>query len=102
MTYNTGSRSFEKEMKKAIHAYPNPLRPEDPDEITFTGLVAGMEIKILNAGGELVVSAFSPGATYRFVPRSNDGSRLPAGVYMALFYDSASKLSYSIRFAIIQ
>lgn len=102
MTYNSGSRSFEKEMKKEIHAYPNPLRPEDPDEITFTGLVAGMEIKILDAAGNLVETAFSSGAGYRFTPRRADGKRLPAGIYMALFYDPSSKLSHSIRFAIVQ
>lgn len=102
VTYQTGSKSFEEGGEKAIHVYPNPLRPEDPDLITFTGLVAGMELKIADPSGGLVHEAVASGASYSFNARSISGDRLSPGVYMALFSDPKSKHSYSIRFAIIQ
>ncbi len=100
--YNTGSNAFTNESKSSVHVFPNPLRPENPDDITFTGLVSGMELKIVNASGELIHMATSSGASYKFYARNARGERLPAGVYTALLYDPTSKVSYHIRFAIIQ
>lgn len=102
ITYETGSNLFQASPTDKIHAYPNPLRPEDPDKITFTGLAPGMDIKIINEKGDLILSATSIGATYSFAPREESGKRLPAGIYTALFYDTKFKKDHSIQFAIIQ
>lgn len=101
-TLDIGSRTFNKSMEKAIHAYPNPLRPEDPDWVTITGLTAGMDIKIVNAAGALVHSGTSSGASYGFNARTASGDRYAAGVYTVLLYDPRSKLSTQIRIAVVQ
>lgn len=82
-TFQTGSTAFSKEQRSRNHAYPNPLRPEDPDQITLTGLVAGVEIKVIDRTGELILEAVSSGATLSFNARRTNGDR-PPGIYTAL------------------
>lgn len=101
IAYQTGSHPFAKEQRAQIHAYPNPLRPEDPDLITITGLTAGMEIKFTDASGSLVWNAVSSGASYQFNARGSDGERLPAGVYLVALYDPATKLAHYLKIAVI-
>lgn len=101
VTYQTGSRRFDKEQRSEMHVYPNPLRPEDPDLITIVGLTAGMEIKVTDVSGRLLHSAVSNGASYKFNARGDNGERLPSGVYLIALYDPETKMPHYIKMTII-
>lgn len=99
--YLTGTQPATKEALKDMHAYPNPLRPNDPDLITLSGLTAGMEIRIVDEAGFLLHSAVASGYDYPFIPRRSNGERLAPGIYRAVVYDPQSKLSHVVSFAIV-
>ncbi|MDO4692757.1 MAG: T9SS type A sorting domain-containing protein [Porphyromonadaceae bacterium] len=83
-------------------AYPNPLRPEDPDGITLEGLPAGANIHISDASGRLVHQARSVDQSYRWDTYTNQGVRLPSGVYYIRIYAPDGSESQLISVSIIR
>ncbi len=103
MTYQTGNRGMSKEeMKSEIHVYPNPLRPEDTDIVTITGLTVGMEVKVTDSYGNLLHSSTAVGSEVSFPARRTSGERFASGVYVVMVYDPQSSNSQIVRFAVIE
>lgn len=102
VTFRSGSTAFTPEKKREIHAYPNPLRPEDPDLITITDLAAGVEVKIVDTAGSLIFAATASGETLSFNARLASGERIAPGIYHVLAFDPRSKQSHNIRIAVVQ
>lgn len=101
-TFLSGSSEFTKEDRGEVHVYPNPLRPEDPDKLTITGTVSGMEIKVTDSAGSLVYQAVATGASHTFNARQASGDRYAPGIYHLFLYAPSTKVSHSLQFAIIQ
>lgn len=83
-------------------AYPNPLRPEHPDGITLEGLPAGANIHISDASGRLVHQARSVDQSYRWDTYTNQGVRLPSGIYHIRVYAPDGSEAQLISVSIIR
>ncbi len=87
--------------KPSAIAYPNPLRPEDPDIITFDGLPAGAKILVFDTYGHQVLSTETFGVSYKWKPYQSNGTRLAEGVYFAHIYAPNGDEIQEIKLAII-
>lgn len=65
------------------YAYPNPVRPGYEGNITFAGLMADSYVKIVDEGGNVVLSARSNGGTLVWNGKNTAGHRVAPGVYRA-------------------
>lgn len=83
-------------------AYPNPLRPEHPDGITFSNLPAGATIHISDVNGRVVHHATSIDTEHRWDTYTSAGSRVPSGVYTARIYAPIAGEAQTLRIAIIR
>ena len=101
ITLQTGNFDTTEESLSSIHVYPNPLRPEDPDLVTITGLNTGMELRVTNAQGGLVHSAVATGNEYPLTVRSSSGERYAPGIYSVLISDPKSRKARVVRFAVL-
>lgn len=86
---------------KEVYIYPNPLRPEDPDQVTLSQLPAGTTVRILDSAGNLIYQEMAQTGELTITTRLPSGERYPSGIYHALLSDSEGKHSYSIPFAVI-
>ena len=86
---------------KEVYIYPNPLRPEDPDQVTLSKLPAGTTVRILDGAGNLIYQEVALTGQLTITTRLSSGERYPSGIYYALLSDSEGKHSYSIPFAVI-
>lgn len=102
MTYQTGNHSITKEELQQIHIYPNPVRPEDTDQVSITGLTVGMEVKVTDMANNLLYSTTANGAEVSFTIRKSNGERYASGVYMVAISDPNTKNAKLIRFAVIE
>ncbi|MBB6275748.1 type IX secretion system anionic LPS delivery protein PorZ [Porphyromonas circumdentaria] len=102
MTYQTGNQESTKESMTEIHVYPNPVRPEDTDKVTITGLAVGMEIKVTDTYGNLLYTSTATGTEVSFAARRASGERFSSGVYVVMVYDPKSQNSELVRFAVIE
>lgn len=101
ITLQTGNFDTTEESLSSIHVYPNPLRPEDPDLVTITGLNTGMELRVTNAQGGLVHSAVATGNEYPLTVRTSSGERYAPGIYSVLISDPKSRKARVVRFAVL-
>lgn len=86
---------------KEVYIYPNPVRPEDPDQVTLSKLPAGTTVRILDSAGNLIYQEVAQTGELTIITRLPSGERYPSGIYHALLSDSEGKHSYSIPFAVI-
>lgn len=86
---------------KEVYIYPNPLRPEDPDQVTLSKLPAGTIVRILDSAGNLIYQETAQTGQLTITTRLPSGERYPSGIYHALLSDSEGKHSYTLAFAII-
>lgn len=70
--------------------YPNPVRENYSGPISITGLMRDSEVRITDAGGNLVNRMISNGGTAIWDGRNTDGIRVATGVYFALVVDAES------------
>lgn len=84
-----------------IIAYPNPLRPEHPNQITLEGLTAGATIEVSNAAGWLVHRGQTVDNRYEWHTYGGDGRRLPSGVYTIVVHSRSQKKMAQIKVTII-
>lgn len=70
--------------------YPNPVRENYNGPISITGLMRDSEVRISDAGGNLVYEMISNGGTAIWDGRNIDGVRVATGVYFALVADAES------------
>lgn len=101
MAYNIGIAGNFDQLRKEIHVYPNPLRPEDNDKITVSGLSAGVTIRVLDTAGNVLHQDTAITSELSFNARMPNGERYPSGVYQLLVSDANGKQGHTIRFAVI-
>lgn len=101
MAYNIGVAGNFDQLRKEIHVYPNPLRPEDNDKITVSGLSAGVTIRVLDTAGNILHQDTAITSELSFNARMPNGERYPSGVYQLLVSDADGKQGHTIRFAVI-
>lgn len=65
------------------YVYPNPVRPGYEGNITFTGLMDGTYVKVLDAGGNEVFFTRANGGTAVWDGRNGAGRKVTPGVYRA-------------------
>ena len=86
----------------SVYAYPNPVRPEDPDKVTITGLMDNSNVKITDLKGNLIYQTKSIGGQVIWNCLNKSGSRVASGVYLVLAKDSDSSESVVTKIAIIK
>ena len=69
---------------ETIYSYPNPVRPGYQGYVTFQGLVANSEVRVVDAGGNLVKRLISEGGTATWDMMNASGQRVGSGVYTAI------------------
>lgn len=84
-----------------IYAYPNPVRPEYRGYITFKGLMEKTELRIVDAGGNLVKMIHSEGGTATWDGKNTRGERVSSGVYTAICNTSDGEHSGTVKVLIL-
>lgn len=102
MALETGSAEATKESLSNVYAYPNPLRPDNPDKVTIAGLNIGCEIKIIDSSGQIVFETTSVDDHVIWPARYSNGERVASGVYQILIYAPEQKKSTKIGVAVIK
>ena len=67
-----------------VYAYPNPVRPEQADQVTIVGLMSDSNVKITDIAGHLIYQAKSLGGQLTWNCRNYRGERVASGVYLVL------------------
>ena len=84
------------------YAYPNPLRPEDPEGITFRDLPAGARLRITDPTGGLCALLESPTTELFWNTRDGSGTPLASGIYLVTIYPPASGAPQLLKLAILR
>lgn len=71
----------EKLHKNSIEVYPNPVRPDFVGNVSITGLTEDCSINIVSPNGLCVNSGQSNAGMYSWDCASQNGDRVPAGIY---------------------
>lgn len=85
-----------------VKIYPNPLRPEHPNHITFQGLAADTELRIATIGGQVVHRGRSLGGKYEWDTCDTRGRPCGTGVYLLVATTPDGGTSLLGRFAIVR
>ncbi len=67
---------------KDVYVYPNPIRPDYTGDITITGLVADVNVKITDISGNIVFETTSLGGQAIWDGSNYNGERVHTGVYL--------------------
>ncbi|KGN88672.1 hypothetical protein HQ45_08150 [Porphyromonas crevioricanis] len=102
MSLSTGGETASDEVLEKIYAWPNPLRPEQPDMIIIEGLKAGCNVKIINTQGRLLFEENTIDDRLLWNARNADGSRVDSGIYHILVYDPETKAKTKLSVAVIK
>jgi len=65
-----------------VYAFPNPVRPEYQGEITITGLIKDVDVKITDVAGNLVYQTRSLGGQAVWNGCNRQGRRVASGIYL--------------------
>ena len=84
------------------YAYPNPLRPEDPEGITFRDLPAGARLRITDPTGRLCALLESPTTELFWNTRDGSGTPLASGIYLVTIYPPAGGSPQLLKLAILR
>lgn len=85
-----------------VYAFPNPVRPDDADRVTITGLMADSNVKITDLGGNLIYQAKSTGGQLTWNCRGSNGSRVATGIYLVLAATPEAKESVVTKIMVIK
>lgn len=83
LSYQSDANEAQEDMKH-IYAYPNPVRPNYQGYISITGLMDNTEVRIVDAGGNLVCKTRSNGGLAVWDGKDGYGKRVRPGIYTAL------------------
>lgn len=101
LSYYIGTTEHFREQSRQAYIYPNPLRPDDPDLLTLSGLAAGSTVRVLDAAGNLLYQGTALTGELTFAPKLPSGDRYPSGIYQVLLTDTEGKQGYTLSFAVI-
>lgn len=82
-SYRSDASEEQEDMSNA-YAYPNPVPPNYGGFISITGLMEDSEVRIIDAGGNLVCKTRSHGGTAVWDGKDAYGKRATPGIYTAL------------------
>ena len=85
-----------------VRVYPNPLRPEMPNEITIDGLVTNSTLKITDVSGTLVRELKSRGGRAVWDTLNGRGQPVRTGIYLIFASDEQGKKSCVEKVAIVR
>ena len=91
-----------KEDYQEVYAYPNPVRPEQADRVTITGLMSDSNVKITDIAGHLVFQTRSLGGQVSWNCRGSNGERVASGVYLVLAATPEGKESVVTKIIVIK
>lgn len=91
-----------KENYSNVYAYPNPVRPEDIDQVTIAGLMENSNVKITDLSGNLIYQGKSVGGQLTWNCRNHSGSRVATGIYLVLAATQDSKESVVTKIMIVK
>lgn len=74
-----------------LYAYPNPVHPTYHGYITIKGMMENSEVRIVDAGGNLVKTLHSTGGSAVWDGTNANGQRVVSGVYTALCNTTTDK-----------
>ena len=82
LSYQTDASEAQDDMSN-LYAYPNPVRPNYQGYISITGLMDNTEVRIVDAGGNLICKTRSNGGLAIWDGKDGYGRRACPGVYTA-------------------
>lgn len=85
-----------------VSAYPNPVRPEDHDKVTITGLMTDSNVKITDISGNLIYQAKSVGGQLIWNCRNHKGNRVATGIYLIIAVDADGNESVASKIMVIK
>src|SRR5690606_37184728 len=65
-----------------VYVYPNPVRPEFAGDVTISGLMDKVNLKITDIEGNLVYETTSQGGTVTWDTKAFGNYKVASGVYM--------------------
>jgi predicted oxidoreductase len=74
-----------------LYAYPNPVYPNYEGYITIKGIMDDTEVRILDAGGNLVAVLEGTGGIAVWDGKNVNGDRVASGVYTAMCNTKSGK-----------
>ena len=97
-----GEATEGKESYSDVYAYPNPVRPEDADHVTITGLMNNSNIKITDLNGNIIYQTKSLGGQATWNCRNKKGIRVASGIYLVLAATEDSSESVVTKIAVVK
>jgi len=91
-----------KENYSNVYAYPNPVRPEDIDQVTIAGLMENSNVKITDLNGNLIYQGKSVGGQLTWNCHNRSGNRVATGIYLVLAATQDSKESVVTKIMIVK
>ncbi|WP_176221496.1 type IX secretion system anionic LPS delivery protein PorZ [Massilibacteroides vaginae] len=85
-----------------VSAYPNPVRPEDHDKVTITGLMTDSNVKITDISGNLIYQAKSVGGQMIWNCRNHKGSRVATGIYLVIASNADGNESVATKIMVVK
>lgn len=85
-----------------VYAYPNPVRPEQQDRVTITGLMDNSNVKITDLNGNIIYQGKSAGGQLVWNCRSKSGNRVATGVYLVFGATQDSKESVVTKIMVVK
>lgn len=70
------------EFFRDVYVYPNPIRPDYQGDITISGLVSDVNVKVTDISGNLVYETTSLGGQAIWDGKNFDGEKVHTGVYL--------------------
>lgn len=86
----------------AVHAYPNPVRPDFDDKVIITGLMDQSEVKITDLAGNLIYRSTCIGGQLTWNCRNAQGRRVATGVYLVLAATPEAKESVVTKIMVVK
>lgn len=83
LSYQSDANEAKEDMSNA-YAYPNPVRPNYQGYISITGLMDNTEVRIVDAGGNLICKTRSNGGLAIWDGKDGYGRRATPGIYTAI------------------
>ena len=83
LSYQSDANEAQENMSH-VYAYPNPVRPNYQGYISITGLMDNTEVRIVDAGGNLICKTRSNGGLAAWDGKDGYGRRARPGVYTAI------------------
>ena len=73
--------TYEDPSYETLNVFPNPVKPDYFGPITIQGIRYNSDVKITDAGGNLIYKTLSNGGTATWNGQNLNGEKVPTGVY---------------------